>query len=321
MNIHTVLRNRLHFRKKMSYKVPMNISHLRLFNTVAGSLSLSKASKQLRTSQSSISHQLRVLQEKYGVKLYQKSNGGIALTKEGRCFLKDSQLVLSQVDALEHRLLSVGRGIKQATVLRVAASYGPSEFLLPVLLARMKNRWPEVEVIFRTADSWTICQLVRKADVEIALVNNVIRSSKLSVEPFSDEEVVAITSIHSPLAKKSMIGLGEFASLPLVVREGKRGPNQRGTSLHKLMKLGLTPNVVMRCESFNSIKSAVENGIGVGLLSREHLERDTNHRLKAIRIPELQMKLERVIIYRNDKPLSPVAAEFLELLRTKRQRT
>jgi DNA-binding transcriptional LysR family regulator len=298
----------------------MNLAHLRLFKAVAESLSLTKVSAHLRTSQSSISHQLRVLQEKYDVKLYQKTNGGIILTKEGRIFLKESEIILSHIDTFERKLLTVANSGRQKTAsLKIAASYGPSEFIVPSLLALIKQRRPQTEVVFRTTDSWTIGRLLLNAQVEIGLVNNVIRSPQIVVEPYSDEEVVGIVSVQSPLAYKSKISLKEFASMPLVVREGRRRLDEAGSSFHKLKKLGLVPNVVMRCESFTAMKAAVENGIGVGLLSRDHLDTGRNHpSLKILRIPDLRMKLERVVIYRKGRALSPAAREFLDLLRSRK---
>jgi DNA-binding transcriptional LysR family regulator len=274
----------------------------------------------MRTSQSSISHQLRILQGKYGVTLYKKANGGIELTTEGRIFLKESRAILAHVDALEKRLLEPKTDNRNSAPFRIAASYGPSEVLVPSLLAQFKKRRPQTEIIFRTTDSWTISQLILKSDVEIGLVSNVIRSPRLIIEPFSYEEIVAIVSRRSRFINGSTITLKHLASLPLIVREGRTSPSQAGSSLDKLKKLGFVPNVVMRCESFIGIKSVVEHGIGVGLLSLDHLEGPMNsRRVKILRIPELQMKLERVVVYRKDKPLSPMAAEFLELLRARRQ--
>ncbi len=296
----------------------MNISHLRLFNAVAESLSLTKVSAQLRTSESSISHQLRLLQNKYDVTLYKKVNGGIELTTEGRIFLKDTRVILRHIAALE-RKLQPRAGNKTLTALRVAASYGPSESLIPGLLAKLKRRHPQTELVFQTTDSWAIGQLILDGTVEIGLVNNVIRSPKLMIEPFSQEEIVAIASKRSRLTNGSTITLRQFASLPLIVREGRPGTNQAGSSLDKLKRLGFIPNVVMRCESLVGIKSAVESGIGVGLLSLDHIAGEKNRRaFKTVRVPELNLKLERVVVYRKDKTLSPIASEFLELLRAQK---
>jgi LysR family transcriptional regulator, transcriptional activator of the cysJI operon len=299
--------------------VLMNFSHLKLFKAVADALSLTKVSGELHTSQSSISHQLRILQEQCGVRLYSKAIGGIELTKEGRLFLRESEKILFHVEALESKLRAAAT-TKTPRPLKVAASYGPSEVTIPTLLAVLKKHHPKTEVIFRTTDSWSITRLLIAREFEIALVNNVIRSPQLIVEHFSDEEIVAITSVHSPFANNSKITVREFASLPLVVREGKHDPNQLGSSFYKLKKMGLNPNIVMRCGSFAAVKSAVENGIGVGLLSRDHLNSVGSPRtLKVLKIPELQMKLERVIVYRKDGSLSPIATEFLELIRRSRK--
>jgi len=298
----------------------VNIAHLKLFKAVADSLCLSRVSAELRVSESSISHQLRTLQKKYGVTLYKKINGGIELTEEGRLFLKSSRVILAQVESLEKSLLTAAAR-KAPPPLRVAASYGPSEIIVPSLLMGVKKQYPQTQVIFRTMDSWSIGKLLLNSEVEIGIVNHVLRSRRIISEEFGEEDILVICSRRSAIAKKSTIDRKEFALLPLIVREGSSDENEVGTSLYKLKKSGIAPNVVMRCESFSAIRSAVENGFGVGLLSRAHLNGDRHQRaFKVLNVPDVKLKLKRVIIYRKDKALSPAAAEFLKRSREFAQR-
>jgi DNA-binding transcriptional LysR family regulator len=299
---------------------PVNLAHLKLFKAVADSLSLTRVSGELHVSESSISHQLRLLQKKYGVTLYKKINGGIELTEQGLLFLKSSRVILSQVESLERQLRTTAAG-KPPTLLRVAASYGPSEIIVPSLLMGVKKKYPQTQVVFRTMDSWSIGRLLLRSEVEIGIVNHVLRSPNVIVEEFGEEEIVVICSRQSGIAKKSKIDLKEFALLPLIVRESRQGENETGTSLYKLRKCGIAPNVIMRCESFAAIRSAVEKGFGVGLLSRAHLGTERRQKaFKILNVPDVKLKLQRVIIYRKDKPLSPAAVEFLKRSREFAQR-
>ena len=170
-------------------------------------------------------------------------------------------------------------------------------------------------------DSWSIGKLLLNSEVEIGIVNHVLRSRRIISEEFGEEDILVICSRRSAIAKKSTIDRKEFALLPLIVREGSSDENEVGTSLYKLKKSGIAPNVVMRCESFSAIRSAVENGFGVGLLSRAHLNGDRHQRaFKVLNVPDVKLKLKRVIIYRKDKALSPAAAEFLKRSREFAQR-
>jgi DNA-binding transcriptional LysR family regulator len=86
--------------------------------------------------------------------------------------------------------------------------------------------------------------------------------------------------------------------------------------LLKLRSLGHRPNIVMRCESPEAIKTAVSKKLGVGILFQDVL-RDTNARglFKRLRISGLPMEGKAYIVFHKQRPLSPCVEAFLKLLR------
>jgi DNA-binding transcriptional LysR family regulator len=104
--------------------------------------------------------------------------------------------------------------------------------------------------------------------------------------------------------------LKELAQLPLVVRTG-------GRIEHALRSHRQPVNISVRCEASAAVKAAVGLGMGVGVLYRNAVaSRVANGTLKLIDVPELkEMGVQSFIIYDKRKPIAPVAAEFLEMLR------
>ena len=79
----------------------MTLNQFTLFATVAKHLSLSKASKELRVSQPSVSYQLKQLEDRYGTKLYRRLSKGIAITAAGQYISVYIAPILEQVAKLE----------------------------------------------------------------------------------------------------------------------------------------------------------------------------------------------------------------------------
>ena len=85
------------------------------------------------------------------------------------------------------------------------------------------------------------------------------------------------------------------------------------------MRVAHHANIVMRCEASETVKAAVRMGMGVGILYRDAIaSRIANGNLRLIDVPELrEMGSKSFIVYDSRKPLAPMAAEFLEIVRRK----
>jgi len=78
----------------------LTLHQLKVFETVARYLSITKASKELHVSQPSVFQQVKFLEDSCGVKLYRKIGRGIELTREGQSFQTDVGDILLRIDKL-----------------------------------------------------------------------------------------------------------------------------------------------------------------------------------------------------------------------------
>jgi hypothetical protein len=80
-------------------------------------------------------------------------------------------------------------------------------------------------------------------------------------------------------------------------------------------------NVALRCEASEAVKAAVRLGLGIGILYENAIaSRLSTGNLKLVNVPELkQLGIQSFIVYNGRKPLSPIAQDFLALLRERKQ--
>jgi DNA-binding transcriptional LysR family regulator len=230
----------------------------------------------------------------------------VELTHEGKQFLDAVSPILAQAELVEK---TFKRNPNRAVLLKIGGSHNVSFDVLPELLMTFKQSHPLVQFILETNDSSVIERRVLNSEVEIALITNPSYRSEIVYEPYEEMQVVAFCLPTNPVAGKTL-SLRELSQLPLVVRTG-------GRIEHALRSHRQTVNIAVRCEASAAVKAAVGLGMGVGILYRDAVvSRVARGTLKVIDVPELkEMGVQSFIIFDKRKPLPPIAAEFLEMLR------
>ena len=284
----------------------MTLHQLKIFQCVGTLLNITKASEILHVSQPSVSQQLKLLEEEFGAKFFARLSQGVELTYEGKQFLDAVSPILTQAEFVEK---TFKRNPNQPMLLKIGGSNNVSVGVLPQLLMTFKQSHPLVQFILETNGSSVIERRVLNSEVEIGLITNPSYRSEIIYEPYDEMQVVAFCLPANPVAGKTL-SLRELAQLPLVVRTG-------GRIEHALRSRRQSVNISVRCEASAAVKAAVGLGMGVGVLYRNAVaSRVANGTLKLIDVPELkEMGVRSFLIYDKRKPITPIAAEFLEMLR------
>jgi DNA-binding transcriptional LysR family regulator len=286
----------------------MTLHQLRIFECVGTVSNITKASEILHTSQPSVSQQLKLLEEEFGAKFFARQSQGVELTYEGKQFLDAVKPILTQAELVEKTFKRNPNG-NRTVLLKIGGSNNVSADVLPHLLMTFKQTHPSVQFTLETNDSAVIEKRVLNSEVEIGLITNPSYRSEIVYQPYEEMQVVAFCLPVNPVAGKTL-SLRELAQLPLVVRTG-------GRIEHALRSHRQLVNISVRCEASAAVKAAVGLGMGVGVLYRNAVaSRVASGTLKLIDVPELkEMGVQSFIIFHKRKPIAPVAAEFLEMLR------
>ena len=286
----------------------MTLHQLRIFESVARHLNVTRASHELHMSQPAVSQQIKLLEEECASRLVVRNGQGVDLTERGRAFLDAITPIVAQVGDVENAFKAKPDD-KKSGLLTVGGSRSHSVTVLPEILRDFKQNHPWVQFSLESNDSGTMEQRVLSADVEIAIVNHPSLSDQIASEPYKEMGIVAFTLAGSPLVGKK-ITLTELFQIPLVVR-------RRSSTLKELLKQGYRPNIAVQCDISETVKAAVKRELGVGILYRETVEADLKSgNFKILHVPELEkIRTKSFIIYNKSKPLSAVARDFLHSLR------
>jgi DNA-binding transcriptional LysR family regulator len=187
---------------------------------------------------------------------------------------------------------------------------------LPRLLARFRQSHPNTEFEFQTSVSEILERLVAKATLQIAVTDRQPPGPDLACEPLRREKVRAFVAAGHRLARRQNITLAEMLAEPLIIRGGKGVCGTTETALKRLREEGWTVRIGMRCDGPDSIKAAVRQRMGVGLAFEDSVKFEVAAgEFKILDVRDLRLDGGSYIIYSKPRPLSPLAQEFLELLR------
>jgi DNA-binding transcriptional LysR family regulator len=290
----------------------MTLHQLRIFDAVARHLNITNASAELHMSQPAVTHQLKLLEQRYGRRFYRKTAQGIALTESGLSFIAAVRPILNEIANLERQFDRSGD--KRQGSLNIGGTHSLCISVLPEAIMDFKKTHPGTQFMIETDDSVAIEEQISTASLDVALITHPSYKPNLSVEPHEKLEVIAFASASSPLGGKTM-SLSELAQLPLVIRKDSK-------ILKELLLLGYKPTIAVLCKDSAAVQAAVQKGMGVGILTGDSVRSSIESgSLIRLNVPELKkIALQSFIVFDQQKPLSPIAKDFLHLLRNRRLR-
>jgi len=275
---------------------------LKVFQSVARNLSFTKASNEMFISQPAVTRHIKELEAEFEVKLFNRTGNKIALTEAGKILLSYSD----QISALHNDLkftLSQLNGKMEGT-LRLGASTTIAQYIIPALLARFHERFPEVDLTLINGNTDYIEHQLLSNEIDIGIVEGKPANSDLRYSSFLKDELLIFTSAENKVIP-SVIQVDEFLKLPLVLRE--RGSGTLEIIQNKLQEKDIElakMNVIMYLGSTEAIKSYIKTGEGAGIVSRFAIQHELESELfRVVEMPLL--KFERQLYFISPKGPEP----------------
>ena len=293
----------------------MDDHKLKVFCTVAETKSFSKASEIIRLTQPAVSLQIQALEEIYGTKLFNRSGCIITLTPAGEVLYKYAKEINTLYTAAEKELGAFTGQVKGVVTIGASSTIG--NYVLPAVIAEFRKKYPKVAVHLVTANTKTIVDYLNAGGIDIALVEGEVKKQKLIVEKLIPDEMVLIMHPLHPWARKSIVSIFDVAKEPFIFREEGSGTRQMIEKY--LIKHGISPQsikIVFIMGSTESIKSAVEEGLGVSIVSKWAAKKEIRYgTLKTASLKEGRFMRDFSLLYRKAKDTSFTLDKFLTFLK------
>ena len=246
----------------------MTIRHLKVFTAVADAGGMSAAAKRLHVSQPTVSQAIAELEKYYGVKLFERLSQKLYLTKEGELMLSFSRHILDSFEQMEE---AMDQAVKRAN-LRIGCSVTVGTCLINDILDQAGIRMPDLLFNVVVANSSDIERAILCNEVDIGIVEGILKSSELLVTPVCVDELVVVCGRSHPLAKEKSVTLDMLAGQEYISRES--GSAERNQLEKIFEEHGLQLVRTFCSTNTEAIKNAVIRGRGIAVLSSRMIEKE-----------------------------------------------
>lgn len=193
----------------------MELRHLRYFIALAGSLNFTRAAERLHVTQSTLSHQIKQLEDELGTPLFDRIGKRVALTEAGDEFLHHATKALREID------LGLGALRKDAPdttgELRIGATHTFNLGFIPDCIASFHERHPQVRVLVEELPAEQIAARLQQGTLDLGIAYRPSAPGPLQFEPLYNEEMVLVVAQGHPLSRRKRVRMVELHRLPMVL--------------------------------------------------------------------------------------------------------
>lgn len=299
----------------------MELKNLESFIQVAELGSFTKAAKRLGYTQSTVSFQIRQLEEELGVPLFERIHHTVRLTAKGRSVQRLAHEMLQAAEDMK-RTAGESRSLKGTIRIAMAASLCTQLFRHDFTSFRQQH--PDISLTVTTGKTEEMFRLLNQNEVDLVytLDNHIYDRNYVTV---SEEEVSVhfVASAENPLADRSRVSPEELISCPAILTE-------KNVSYRKLLdeylashSLELLPYLEIGDTSL--ICSMVEAGMGISFLPDFVTEASVREgRMIRFSVPEISVCIWKQLLYHREKWVSPemeAVMEYLQKLEKDKKKT
>lgn len=299
----------------------MNFHQLHIFYTVAEKGSFSAAAQALHMTQPAVTMQIQSLEDYFGTNLLHRSTKKIELSEAGRTLLPHAKRSVELVRQTDEAMSAFTQMLQGR--LQLGASLTIGEYVLPRMLGPFARQYPDISIVMKVMNTTQIMDDILKHQLNFGLIEAPVHHPDMIVEPVMQDELKLVVPAGHALADRGEVELEDVLSYAFVLRE--KGSGTRQVMEDQLQKRNIDPqdmNVVMELGSTGAVKSAVEAGVGITMLSPSSVQHELALGLvHIVDIRGLEFKRQFYAIHLKSSLLPLSAVAFLNYLRQQEQTT
>jgi LysR family cys regulon transcriptional activator len=290
----------------------MTLQQLRFIRAVADAdLNISRAAANLFTSQPGVSKQIGLLEAELGLEIFTRSGKHLkALTPAGREIVAKAREILASTEALgtiADEYHDQNRGS-----LSIATTHTQSRYMLPPVIRKFINRYPDVALHMHQGSPMQISELASRGEADFAIATEALElfENLVMMPCFRWNRSILVTRDH-PLASVKKPTLQQIAKYPIVTYVfGFTGRSKLDQAFSNASEKA---RVVFTATDADVIKTYVRLGLGIGIVASMAWEPERDSDLVALDASHLFDWSVTSIGFRQETWLRGYMYEFISL--------
>ncbi len=243
----------------------VNIIFLKTFASLAKTKSLRAAAHLNFITQSAVSQQVRVLENKLNTKLIERNNKGVELTHDGQIFLRYAETIIHEY---ENAVVEIHNNSNAFTgTIKIATIYSIGLYQLQPLIRAFLKKYPQIHIFLEYYHNDLIYEKVMNHSIDFGFVAFPRKTPNLSYSIFNEEEMILVQSTQRPTLKRKQMDCRDLNQCRFVTLSHT---TPTGKEINQLLKkLSVNLNVIHEFENVETLKSAVVIGMGCALIPKQ----------------------------------------------------
>jgi LysR family transcriptional regulator for metE and metH len=241
----------------------LELRHLELVRAAVEEGGLTRAGQRLGLSQSALSHQLRAVEEQFGVTLFHRIGRRLVLAPAGERLLQTARLVIPEMERTEMELQQNSNQV-YGTIRLAAECYSCYQWL-PAIIRRFVRNNPGLDLRIVPGATEKPIEALLGNDLDIAIVSQPARDQRLKLVELFEDELVAVTAVGHALAGKPYLRPKDFGGETLYAY-----PSLSTSPVYQRMlrTAGIPSKEVSEIPLTEALLQLVKNGFGIAVLAR-----------------------------------------------------
>ena len=287
----------------------MTIRHYKIFVTVCDTMNMTAAGEKLYLSQSAVSQAIAELESHYGTRLFERLSRKLYLTDSGEKLLSYARHIVRMNEEADYEM----KLLQDAGNLRIGASVTVCTCVLPRMVTEFQNLKPKTRVEVYENNTEKIEAMLLQDQIDIGVVEGEITSPDIICIPFMEDKLVLVCGKQHRFCSLAKILPMELKNENFILRE--EGSGTRKTFEDVLAVNGIPWKASWICNNADTIKSAVEEGLGITVISERAVQNEIKRgELYKIAIDGMEFKRSFKICYHKNKYLSDTLKQFISVV-------
>jgi molybdate transport repressor ModE-like protein len=291
----------------------VELRHLAALQALAEVGSFGRAAHKLGYTQSAVSQQIATLERIVGERLVERPGGPrpVTLTEAGRLLLRHAESIMARLQAAQADLAALSAG--SAGTLRVGTFQSVGAKVLPTLMRRFAEGWPDVEIELRESHSdLELAAMVERGELDLSFVQLPLDNPALETIELLRDPYVLVAPADSPLAQREKPPtLKEIAEQPLI---GFRECRSTAILADQLRTTGREPKFVFRSDDNGIVQGLAAAGVGIAVVPQLTVDENDD----SVAVIQLGPKMAPRIVgiaWHSDRYHSAAAVAFVDTAR------
>ena len=288
----------------------LTIRQLEVLAAVGREGSVTAAAEQLHLTQPAVSMQLRSLEERLELSMFETVGRRLQITEPGKELVNLAVELLARLDDFEQTARSL-RGVRHGRIRLGVVS--TAKYFAPKLLAQFVKQHNGLEFKLTIHNRAQIIEQIQSYAIDLGIMGQPPEGMHFEGTPFAPNPLVAIAAPSHPLSLRRGLMPQDLADQAFIVREpgsGTRSAMDRFFNEH-----GVRIRQVMEADSNETIKQSVMAGIGLGFVSHHTVRPELAvGRIAVLDVLGLPLRRQWYVVHSKQRRLTPAAEEFLQYL-------